>query len=256
MALKKVLTPILVLAAAALGPYFLFETDAGSTGKTGLGRLFGISSSSEERPEAGWLTGTQSGAGAETGFWNANGLDENASRGANDLFGIDNSQLPAIHALRDVLRFDISPTWVTQRFPRVTTVLSELQLDGLRVPLITGTAPTDLAGTLTYYFDRYQRLQRLNVHAVTGDPSRFVAELQHGYQFQQQPALGGGLYLVKWNGRPTCVVFTTPAPIIEADSPYARYNVFIELNQAGLEYGLSNEANQLLQAGRQANRWQ
>ena len=245
-----------VLAAAALGPYFLFETGAGKAARNSLGSLVGVQSDSEGVP-GGWFTSSTSSTEAPvSGYWNANGNDPmpaGTMGAAND--GWDKAQAPRITSLREVLRFDISPTWVMQRFPRVSTVHSDMQLDGMRVPLITGTQPTDLAGTLTYYFDSYQRLQRVNVHAVTGDPSRFVAELQHGYKFQQQPALGASLYTVKWNGQPTSLVVTTPAPVIESSSPYSRFNVFIELNQAGLSYGLSAEANHLLHTGKQAQRW-
>lgn len=249
MSLNKPLTGLLLLAGAAGGPYMLFETDAGNQAQ----RLLNPAASSSG--DSGYLTGAASGSGGmpSSGFWNANGVEPSQLVAGAD--GEPFVQAP-IYALREVLRFDISPNWVPQRFQRVSTVLAEQQLDGLRVPLITGTTPSDLAGTLTYYFDRYKRVQRVTVHGVTGDPSRFIAELQHAYQLQQQPSLGGGLYLLKWNGRPTSVVYTAPASVISADSPYARYNVFIEINQAGLEYGLSDEAQQLVSAGQQTNRWQ
>ena len=258
--MKKILTLVGVLAAAALGPYFLFESDAGKAARNSLGGLVGLSSSEEAAP-GGWFTSTTDSSGmgsAASGYWNANGadpqLDGQSSTGSSD-GSWEQANAISVHSLREVLRFDISPNWVMQRFPRVSTVHSNMQLDGMRVPLITGTQPTDLAGTLTYYFDSYQRLQRVNVHAVTGDPSRFVAELQHGYKFQQQPALGASLYTLEWNGKPTSLVVTTPAPIIESSSPLARFNVFIELNQAGLAYGLSDEANHLVNSGKQAQRW-
>lgn len=252
--MKKAVKLIGVLVAAALGPYFLFESEAGTAARNSLGSLVGLSSSGESVP-GGWFTSSSSNeTGAVSGYWNANGVDPSGAN-VEDSSASQWGESPQITSLREVLRFDVTPTWVMQRFPRVSTVHSDLQLDGMRVPLITGTQPTDLAGTLTYYFDSYQRLQRVNVHAVTGDPSRFVAELQHGYKFQQQPALGASLYTVKWNGKPTSLVVTTPAPIIESSSPFARFNVFIELNQAGLAYGLSNEANHLLNSGKQAQRW-
>jgi hypothetical protein len=216
--------------------------------------------------ERGWLTGTASDN-------RANGTAASAQADPLRLPGLDPKdylvkvpQLPAINgqdyryqsiqALQEVLRFDISPTWVIQRFPQVATVTADTRLDGLRVPLVTGTTPTDLAGTLTYYFDHYKRVQRITVHAITGDPSRFLAELQHAYQLQQQPSLGGGLYVKKWNGRPASLVYTALAPVISADNPYSRYQFYAEINQAGLEYGLSSDAQQLLDAGRANNRWQ
>lgn len=232
---KKPLAGLLLLAGAAGGPYMFFESGAGTqTGQSGLQWP-----GSARTPTAGIATSADGLAFAD-----------------NPLNPAEHSmEQVAIHSLQEVLRFDISPGWVLQRFPRVTTVLAETQLDGLRVPLITGTTPSDIAGTLTYSFDRYQRLQRLTVHGATGDPVRFVSELQQQYQMQQVPALGGVLYILKWNGQATSLVHIEPAPVIYADAPFSRFNIMIELNQAGLEYGLSREASQLIEAGKSVQRW-
>ncbi|RMF43554.1 MAG: hypothetical protein D6753_04825 [Planctomycetota bacterium] len=239
MGLPKPVTGLLLLAGAAGGPYLWYRTDVGKQASNAAQRI------------SGQATMVGQADPSQSGFWNANGMELIPPADA----GADLPPGPRIYSLQEVLRFDISPAWVMQRFPRVSTVLSETRLDGMRVPLVTGTAITDLAGTLTYYFDGYQRVQRIQVHAVTGDPTRFVAELQHAYGLQQHPALGGTLYLLKWNGRPTCVVFAAPAPIITSEVPQARFNVFIELNQAGLEFGLSEEAQALVESGRHSGRW-
>ena len=44
------------------------------------------------------------------------------------------------HDLRQVIRFDVTPNWVTQNWSRVSTGLPYLHLHGHRVPLVTGTA--------------------------------------------------------------------------------------------------------------------
>ena len=68
--------------------------------------------------------------------------------------------------LGEVIRFDGSPEWVMARWPRVTAGLANLDLQGYRVPLVSGTAQDDLAGSLTYYFDRNQQVaaHRLSRH--------------------------------------------------------------------------------------------
>lgn len=244
---KRPLAGLLLLAGATGGPYMLFETDAGKQAADTASRVAGwTSGSASETPDPGKLVGLTSPAAGEEYYGNHL---LNRPIVEHDL------QQPAIHSLGEVLRFDITPGWVLQRFPRVTTVLADTELDGLRVPLVTGTTPSDIAGTLTYSFDRYHRLQRLTLHGTTGDATRFMGELQQQYQMQQVPALGGLLYLLSWNGKPTSIVHVEPAAVIYADSPYARFNVLIELNQAGLEYGLSREARQLLDAGKNTRRW-
>ncbi len=247
---KKPLAGLLLLAGATGGPYMLFETEAGKQASGTATQIFGSG------------TGAEIGQGFGQGAGHFVDYSPSAYNPNNPSTHLLNPsvtehelQQPVVHALRDVLRFDIAPGWVLERFPRVTTVLADTQLDGLRVPLVTGTAPSDIAGTLTYSFDRYKRVQRLTVQGNTGDATRFMAELQQQYQMQQVPSLGGVLYLLSWNGKPTSIVHIEPAAVIYADSPYARFNVLIELNQAGLEYGLSREANGLLEAGKSTQRW-
>lgn len=251
--LRNPLTGLIILASAAGGPYVLYETDAGQTARSSAAQIMEWTS-----PSGGEVLPSGGNAGS---YDSATGqfIDIVGSDPSNNLLNPgtlehDLSQ-PVIHSLREVVRFDINPGWVVSRFPRVSTILADTQLDGLRVPLVTGTSPQDLAGTLTYYFDRYQRLQRISIHAASGDATRFIGEMQQLYQLKQEPSLGGGLYTMKWNGRPTSLLHVSPAPVIYGDAAYARYNVFIEFNQAGLEYGLSYEAQQLLNAGRQTQRW-
>jgi hypothetical protein len=243
---KKPMTGLLLLAGAAGGPYMLLETEAGKQATQGASQLLGTQGTAAE--EGTYFDSQPANAWYLTGR-------EQVSNALNTQLTDVSLQQTAIHSLTEVLRFDMTPAAIFQKFPRVTTVLAETQLDGLRVPLVTGTNPSDIAGTLTYYFDRYQRLQRVTIHGITGDPTRFLAELQQSYHLQQQPSLGGSLYLLTWNGRPTSLAYVSPAPVIYADSPYSRFNVLIEINQQGLEYGMSAEGQHLLQAGKEAQRW-
>ncbi|MEM8735506.1 MAG: DUF6690 family protein [Planctomycetota bacterium] len=263
-----------LLLISAFGiPYFLFETPLGrnvsslflsATGSSGgeaselaqAGVPSAESWGTNSSPDLGYLmrkSAGNAGVNSATGSPAIAGVQGLTPGSPGATLG---TGYQPIQALREVVRFDVNPNWVPSRFPRVTRVTSNMQLDGMRVPLVTGTRPSDLAGTLTYYFDRYQRVQRITVHAVTGDPSRFLAELQHAYQLQQQPSLGGGLYLKKWNGRPTSIVYTAQAPVLTEDNLYSRYQFFAELNQAGLEFGMSSEAQQLLASSQSRNQWQ
>ncbi len=252
--LKKPALGAVLLAGAAGGPYVLYETDAGQTARQTASSLFGGSATTSHASWFGGEPGVGAAGNTTQDLWNFNlgtpNVDQLQGQGPQqDLTG------PVVTDLREVLRFDITPAWVPQRFTRVSTVLADMNLDGLRVPLVSGTQIGDMAGTLTYYFDRYQRLQRLKIHALTGDPVRVVQTLQQFYQLQQEPALGGGLYLIKWNGQPTSVLHVAPAPIIYSTAEHSRYSVFLELNQPNIPYGLSEEARQLIATGHAINRW-
>ncbi len=157
--------------------------------------------------------------------------------------------------LREVLRFDITPAYLTQRFSRVTTVLSNVNLDGVRTPVVTGTRQADIAGTLTYYFDRAKSVQRIQLHGLTGDPSEIANLMVQQYGLRPEQSLGGQLFTIRWNNRVTSVVNVSPAPIIYAGADHSKYILFIELNQPSTSYGLSDEAAAILQQAQAIQRW-
>jgi hypothetical protein len=161
---------------------------------------------------------------------------------------------PPVQDLAEVIRFDISPQWVGQYWSRVSTVTAEMELEGLRVPLVTGAKPDDLAGSLTYYFDKQHRLQRLTFHGTTGDERRLVALLTQAYGFKEQPALGG-MYVTAWNGKPTSVLRIDRPAVLLATAPNASRQITLEINRPGERYGLSGELRYLIEQDAQVRRW-
>lgn len=157
--------------------------------------------------------------------------------------------------LREVLRFDIAPGWLPQRFARVTTVTSNVRMDGLRVPLITGTRTHDIAGSLTYFFDVNKALQRIQLHGMTGDPGQLANLMLQYYHLQVEPSLGGQLLTARWNNRITSMLQIAPAPIIYAGADHSKYILFLELNQPSNQYGLSEEASEILRNSQATQRW-
>ena len=146
--LNKPLTAALLLAGAAGGPYVLYETDAGQAARSTTAQAIGANPTT---------AGTGATAGSIASWWGSSSggtADPAASQTAPVL------SVTQINSLSEVLRFDIPPAWVMQNFPTVNTGVGDMQLDGLRVPLITGTRPDDLVGTLTYYFDRFEHYIR------------------------------------------------------------------------------------------------
>lgn len=162
---------------------------------------------------------------------------------------------PEVRELGEVIRFDISPRWVADNWSRVSTVTSELEMEGLRVPLVTGYQPGDLAGSLTYYFDKQHAVQRVTFHGTSGDERRLVQLLTTVYGFREQPALGGGMYAVSWNGKPMSVLRVAYSPIVSATAPNAQRQITLEINRPGEYYGLSREMTQLLDHDHHVRRW-
>ena len=251
-----------LLAAAAGGPYVASETDWGraALGTTGGTDVVVYDDASLGTTVAGYANHAHHEVeGLRRNDTSRFRYDEQLARRLGAL-PADPRATPQvtgvqIQDLRDVLRFDISPDWVISRFSRVSTVLADMKLEGLRVPVVTGTQASDVAGTLTYYFDHQRKLQRLTVHGFTGDPSRLVQSMTSDYGLQAEPALEAGVYTKRWNGNPVHFLRLTYAPVVHSDAVHQKYTVFLELNQPNLMFGISPEAQRIVNSDRGSGRW-
>lgn len=154
-----------------------------------------------------------------------------------------------------IVRFDLTPDSITQNWSRVTTTQSENFLLGMRVAVVTGPEISDLAGSMTYYFDEQDQLQRISLQGFTGDASRLIAHCEQGYKLEKQASLDAGMYIATWNGMPTSVLHVARAPVIRADSPRTQYYVTLEINRPSSRMQLSPQASALVERTHQAKRW-
>lgn len=140
-----------------------------------------------------------------------------------------------VHELSEVMRFDISPDWVYQRWARKSTSLSEIDLFGIRVPLVTGTKVNDLAGSLTYYFGINGQVERITFRGRTGDARPLISLMMTNYGLRRQrPRVAGDLlYEVRWNDRAMSRLRISPASVVWASVPHATYAVELDLNRPG-----------------------
>lgn len=133
----------------------------------------------------------------------------------------------------EVFRLDVNSAWLMARWPRVTTGLAELDLHGYRVSLLTGKREDDLAGALTYYYDKDQVIQKMTFRGVTGDPRRLVlfATSQYGLEREivEDPALQ--VYRTKGLGKRGSELTVRPAQVIRADAPHERFEVELILRR-------------------------
>lgn len=159
---------------------------------------------------------------------------------------VPNSNAGPLVDFREFFRFDATPNWVVQRYPRVSTVSSSRDLDGYRAPLVTGTSLNDLSGTITYYFDRYQRVQRIQFQGFTGDPQPLVYLMTQYYYFAPKPILGGELYVVAWNANPTGVMEISRANVVFSANQANSFKVFLEINQPNVPGGVSEDGQLVL----------
>lgn len=129
--------------------------------------------------------------------------------------------------MEEVFRLDHTTGWVLAHWPRVSAGLAEVDLQGYRVPLVTGGQPDDVAGSLTYYFNKRQRVQRITFFGSTGDARRLVSLLALRHGFVREIAADPSLFLYRKREYRKVIseLRIKPASVVRSDSPYTRFDV-------------------------------
>ncbi|MBN2292240.1 MAG: hypothetical protein JXM70_07435 [Pirellulales bacterium] len=143
---------------------------------------------------------------------------------------------PPVYDLGEVFRFDISTGWIMQRWARVSTGMSQLQLHGYRVALVTGTGRDDLAGSLTYYFNPSQHAQTITFSGTTGDATKLIRFLNKRYGFRRRIANDAGLFVYEvpspdGDKKVHSVLKVRTSGILKANEPYKRFDVDLVLER-------------------------
>jgi hypothetical protein len=145
---------------------------------------------------------------------------------------------PTRHDLTEIFRWDVTTQWILARWPRVSAGLSEVERQGYRVPLVTGTATEDLAGSLTYYFNSRQQVERITFLGTTGDSRRLVEVLATRFGFVREmnddPSLF--LYRVRDGRKVISELRIKPAHVVRSDAPNSRFEVALLIERpAGMK---------------------
>lgn len=139
------------------------------------------------------------------------------------------------HPVMDIgeaFRFDVTPAWIVGRWARVTTVASGANMQGFRIPLVTGPSEHDLAGSLTYYFNAKDEVQRITFVGTTGDPTALVNLVTKRFRFAavQSAMPNEWLYQIRWHNQPRSELRLRLSDVVRADAPYRRFDVDLEIN--------------------------
>ncbi len=141
---------------------------------------------------------------------------------------------PPVVSLDEALRFEVTAGWVLSRWPRVSSGVAELPLQGYRVPLVTGTAEADLAGALTYYFNPRQQVQRITFHGTTGSPQHLIQMLVAQYHFGRR--LMNDARVLRFevaapSGPAKSYLEIRSVPVVKASDPYRRFEVILVMER-------------------------
>jgi len=201
--------------------------------------------------------------GPAIGGWPGQGIQPDFSQmtpdfGAAQTFVLPgNAQGPNLNAqpleflpvtnFEEVFRFDVNPTWIKQRWKRVSTSPGEPGLHGLRVALITGTNSWDLHGSLTYYLDASQRVQRITFRGWAGDATKLVSLLTQRYQFRPQQTHWAGFYIAQNKRTPTGGLLMQHPTVIQTDNPVQQVAIVLEINNPAGKSVLSPDFHSLIE---------
>jgi hypothetical protein len=142
-----------------------------------------------------------------------------------------------------VFRFDLTKEWVYATWPRKSTGLADAELFGVRVPLVTGTNISDLAGSLTYYFDAQGQLQHISFRGRTGYAARLIDFLARNYKFQRaNTAAGEELFQVQNKAGVESELRLRPDAVLQSASPHDNFMVELELARPGSDRTLPPRA--------------
>jgi hypothetical protein len=107
-------------------------------------------------------------------------------------------------------------------------------LQGYRVPLVSGTSLSDVAGSLTYYFNVRQQVQRITLRGSTGDPSILATILVSRYHFARRFTNDPGVVLyeaVDADNRSVGSLKIRSAPVVNTSQPYSRFQIDLVIDR-------------------------
>jgi hypothetical protein len=186
---RRLLWLMMPVIAVAVPPLVYHAPQWWAVAKQRVAPLLSIAAGTEGGAAAGATLGATPSPGSP-----ATTASPGTSLGASEERVRRQGEAPVQVDPADVLRFDLTPAWVMQQWPWVTAGLSQLTLQGYRVPLVTGTAADDLAGSLTYYFNARQTVEQITFEGTTGDATKLLRVLVGRYGFGRRLTNDPGLF--------------------------------------------------------------
>ena len=149
----------------------------------------------------------------------------------------------------EYLNFQVTEDWIRDRWPRISVTPGEDDLTGMRVALVSGPRPVDLHGSLTYYFDRQQQLQRIAFRGWTGEPTQLIDWLTRQFRFSEQSGGDAQRYFESssWGRRKGFLRLDRP-PVLRQDAPTEQFMVLLEILNPSSSLSISQQNRQIIEA--------
>jgi hypothetical protein len=197
-----------VLVAAVAVPYVLLDENLAASARGQWDRLIG--QAGEEKDDL---------------------LDSFGPAGAASDYFSSPAGTPVSIAIEQIFRFDVTPRSVLARWPRASTVAGEPDELGMRMAVVTGTRPDDIAGSLTYYFDPHHRVQRITFEGLTRDPRRLLTTVVTPYALKSQPTTDAAHYIAGDPSEPTSEVIVSHPAMLDPTAAEPLCEVSVTLSR-------------------------
>ena len=148
--------------------------------------------------------------------------------------------------IEQVLDFKITPAEITSRWARVSFHVQDSGLHSYRVPVVTGEDPDDLAGSLTFLFDRHDKLQRLEFLGFTHDPSTLIILMKNKFRMTQRPSSIHTLLIKSQNKLPVSALRIVAPTVVSTSDHSEPLEIRFELNRLKLGATLSESFRRML----------
>lgn len=229
---KKLMLMVLLPATLAVSPALLFSLPGMWTKAKAAVTSFATTMTAEAKPVAA-TQGAPAPTAPATAAAPATPHSAAAQAPVAQASSTSTASIP-LAGLADVLRFDVSLDWVMNRWPRVSAALAQLQLQGYRVPLVTGTGEDDLAGALTYYFNPRQEVQRITFHGTTGNARKLIELLTTRYGFSRRLTNDASSFVYEAPAaekKSKSLLWIRPAQVVKTEQTYQRYQLVLVLER-------------------------
>ncbi len=148
----------------------------------------------------------------------------------------------------EYLDFHVTPDWIRSRWERISVATGEDNLTGMRVALVSGPRPADVHGSLTYYFDSTQQLQRVTFRGWIGEPTEFVQFVTSRHGLSQQSSQAAGLYKKTSWGKLQAFLRLDNPPVINRESSNEQLMILLEIINPASSLAISRQNAQILAA--------
>ena len=137
-------------------------------------------------------------------------------------------------------------SWVQRTYDDASRTMDQ-QREGLRVTLVTGDRLEDLAGSLTYWFDRQGRVERIRFQGVTGNPAKLVSFANRSHKMVARGCERDAIFVRDGKNGPLHLLHISRLPFVNVQTQFGRYEVTLELNRPGSS--LSSASSDVLEGG-------